>query len=144
MALGATVLFAATVAGAVVGTPLGLKTWRNRLAGVAQSSAPLVRAIRACQRDVGVPPSDLADLVPRYLDAVPGTGLSGMVGGANWLYKRAPFLADTEKHRYGGNGWVLEVQTGMRGRGYLEMIYLPDQKYAAKVTRVGEWAMVPW
>jgi hypothetical protein len=143
-ALGAMVLFASIVAGAAVGTPLGLRTWETRLAGVARSGAPLVEAIQAFQREAGVPPMNLADLVPRYLEAVPDTGLSGMGGGATWLYRTAPFLVDTEKRRFGGNAWVLEVQTGTRGRGYLEMIYLPDQKYPAKVTRVGGWAITPW
>ncbi|HEY9172605.1 MAG TPA: hypothetical protein VI136_10010 [Verrucomicrobiae bacterium] len=48
---------------------------RNAYAAVAQRSRPLIQAINAFTKECDHPPETLEQLVPRFIEAVPGTGM---------------------------------------------------------------------
>ncbi len=65
----------AVAAGTAVGMWLGPIHKIERIRQVATSDMPLVPAIHAFERDQGRPPENLTELVPRYIPAIPFTGM---------------------------------------------------------------------
>ncbi|MBI5834521.1 MAG: hypothetical protein HZB16_19660, partial [Armatimonadetes bacterium] len=88
-----------------------------RLDDLGRRSQPLIDAVRAYERDYGEPPATLADLVPKYLPAVPRTGLIGYPDyqydpgvGQQWRYDLADGAGQlVVSRRHGGRYWVEAV-----------------------------------
>lgn len=136
------VVCAAIFGGMVAGVRLGSALWRARVRRVPVRGSDLVRAIRAHERETQAPPARLADLVPRYLAAIPATGVPD-----DWHYQTGPFRGRGDVYGYGDNAWVLNVYTGRRGTGFRKAMYLPDQRYPTRYgieERIGEWAILPY
>ena len=96
----------------------------------------LVAAIDAFERENGRPPDALEDLVPRHLPAIPPTGCGGH---PEWFYNRAPYSGHPSDDVYGSNRWVLALFVGGRPMGMYRVLYLPDRRYPATFTRIGDW-----
>jgi hypothetical protein len=129
----------AVIAGTAVGMYLGPIHKMERVRQAAASAMPLVRAIQAFERDHGRPPEGLTELVPRYIAAIPSTGMRGY---SEWDYVRGP-----DARAYGDNSWVLRVHTGGPGINFDQLMYFPNQQYpefghGGWIERVGEWAYV--
>ena len=108
------------------------------MGAMADRSAILTSAIERYERDNGVAPAALEDLVPGYLAEVPSTGMMA--------YSQYRYLAgdETEK-QYQGNPWVLRVYTPSGGINFDEMLYFPNQNYPKQgyggtLELVGDWA----
>jgi MFS family permease len=99
---------------------------------LADRSMSVVEAIRRCERDTGSPPATLADLVPRYLPSVPGTGMSKY---PHYDYARASDTCPV------GNDWGITMFVG-DGLAFDIFYYCPLQNYPSRnSTRIiGEWA----
>jgi hypothetical protein len=116
-----------------------VRGWHDRvlhLRRAVDASRPLTQAVHDFERIVGRPPGELSALVPRYLPAVPPTGMGGY---AEWIYVVGPAA-------YEGNNWDLRVRTGI-GLNFDQLVYLPNQRYPAsccggELQRVGTWAYV--
>ena len=137
-AAGRVLLFAGAIAlGSILGLGSGPRLRMKRIANVVAAARPLTQAIHAFEKQTGKPPTTLSDLVPRYLAAVPPTGMGGY---PEWEYTS---LAN----QYEGNPWVLIVETGGPGINFDQLMYFPNQRYPAigyggDLERVGEWAYV--
>lgn len=110
---------------------------------LAERSAPLVEAIHRFEADTGAPPRELADLVPKYLSAVPGTGMTG--------YPEYTYESEDDPEYYRDywleNPWVLRVNTSLGMLNWDMFLYLPRQNYpergfGGRLERVGDWAYV--
>lgn len=121
--------------GFVVAMRVGQKERLAAFPAIAERSRPLVDAIERYLRDNGVPPPSLEALVPRYLSAVPDTGMRA--------YPRYEYEIDPEY--WHGNPWVLYIKTPNIGLNFDRFIYLPLQNYDAFANirafeRMGDWA----
>jgi hypothetical protein len=96
---------------------------------LADRSTSLVEAISKYKQDVGSPPTILADLVPRYLSNVPGTGMSRY---PSYDYAKASDMCPV------GNDWGITIFVGAFDIFY----YCPLQNYPSRnSTRIiGDWA----
>lgn len=128
------VLVASTFGGATVGQHVRMRG----MGAMADRSAILTSAIERYERDNGVAPAALEDLVPGYLAEVPSTGMMA--------YSQYRYLAgdETEK-QYQGNPWILRVYTPSGGINFDEMLYFPNQNYPKQgyggtLELVGDWA----
>lgn len=104
---------------------------------LAVRSRPLVRAIHEFEKERGAPPQALTELVPRYLAAVPGTGLAA--------YPDFELLSGEKAAGHEGNPWVLSVRTPSGGINFDGLYYYPKQNYPERKggdwwERVEEWA----
>jgi hypothetical protein len=136
-ALQALLLCAAVSAGGVGGCAVGRSHRMTLIARAADAASPLTDAIHSFEGDQGRPPALLSDLVPRYLRAIPSTGMGGY---SEWQY--VPDAAS-----YEGNSWVLLVHTGGPGLNWDQLMYFPNRRYPAtghggELERVGDWAYV--
>ena len=128
------VLIAASWGGNHLGNRLRMKAF----AGLAERSRPLVEAIEAYAADRGEPPDKLEDLVPKYLPAVPGTGMR--------VYPKYEYIKkdDPEKWYYRDNPWVITVQTPSGGINWDEFLYFPHRDYlqygGGSMELLGDWA----
>ena len=116
-----------------LGNSLRMSGFRN----LAQRSKPLIEAIHKYEADQGRPPKILDNLAPKYLKAIPQTGMDA--------YPKFDYIFGREKD-YDGNPWVLCVHVGY-GLGFDEFLYLPRQNYPKKgyggrLERVEDWAYV--
>jgi hypothetical protein len=73
----------------------------RRLKSIEERARPLVAAIDAFDAERGCPPTSLADLVPKFLDGIPGTGSLGLPG---FGYQYVSCLTQPR--------WKLTVSTG--------------------------------
>jgi hypothetical protein len=96
---------------------------------IADSSEPLIAAIDAYTRDQGTPPEDLAELIPEYLDEIPGTGLAA--------YPRYYYFWSESKGR-----WRLAVSV-CSGFEWGHVAYMPEQDHYERWQRIGDWVFVP-
>jgi hypothetical protein len=130
------VLVASTFAGAIVGQHVRMRG----MGAMADRSAALTSAIERYERDNGVAPAALEDLVPGYLAEVPSTGMMA--------YSRYRYLAGhAAEKQYQGNPWVLRVYTPSGGINFDTMLYFPNQNYPKQgyggtLELVGDWAYV--
>ncbi len=132
--IASVVLFYAVFAGARVGMRVRMSIFR----GAAERNAPLVQAIRAYETRYRKPPPKLADLVPEFLPAVPGTGMAA--------YPQYKYYAGDNAARYDGNPWVLVVRVAY-GLNFDQFLYFPLQNYpeggyGGSLERIGDWAYV--
>lgn len=115
-----------------VGSHVRMCGFRN----LAGRSVPLVEAIKKFETDQGRPPSTLEELVPKYLAAVPKTGMGA--------YLEYAYLVGEEAQCYEGNPWVLIVHTP---RGYSSDMFVyfpngnyPEYAYSSHLERIEDWA----
>jgi len=106
---------------------------------LAERSTPLVQAIHRFDKENGRPPASLDDLVPRYLPAIPSTGMGA--------YPRYEYVAGNEaKQRY-ANPWALYIHTSINFANFDMFLYFPNQDYPSEgyggiLERVRDWAYV--
>ena len=107
-----------------------LHQWRlRRFERALASSGTLIAAIRSFEQAERRSPFALAELVPRYLPAVPGTGMGG--------YPRYEYLRRPE------NGdWGLSIPVGSIPMDWTALEYDPRGEYPPYSTRLGRWAYV--
>jgi hypothetical protein len=106
------------------------KNIRNRaMLAVAVRSEHLVKQIETYRKDNDQLPQSLADLVPKYLETVPDTGLAG--------YPEYEYNADTDN-------FSLSIQTGRLGE--FDCFYYdpdpPSNVSESNKTRLGDWIYV--
>lgn len=124
--------------------------WQQRLVELAYTqrrAAPVIAAIRAHEREHGRPPADLADLVPRYLRAIPEVG---PVGRGTWTYSADPSCWGIGRLGAGRSRWLLQVRVraDFDPRNPFSLgdtfVYLPAGDYPREgfggiLDRVGDW-----
>lgn len=129
------------LAGCLVAAPTivlaGPVTGRCRsfaFARLAERSEPLVAAILAYKARHGAAPAELRDLVPEFLDAVPGTGMPSY---PLYEYECVESLAD------GQRAWRLWVDCSVGPLDFDEFRYCPagdpDPYDDDPYTRHGDW-----
>lgn len=106
---------------------------------LAERSSTLVTAIQNYHRIKGTPPSTLDDLVPDFLEAIPGTGMAA--------YPVYEYFAGDLAHSHDQNPWILLVNTPCGGINFDEFLYFPLQNYPQRgyggwLQRVRDWAYV--
>ena len=115
---------------------IGGLRWRfeicqTNLVRVTGRAQPLVDAITAFQADHGRPPAALDDLVPKYIDRIPKTGI-GMYPEFRYWTGRA--------NQHHGNEWVLSASPPCVVFGFDSFYYYPRQNYAeAGFGEIGNW-----
>jgi len=116
---------------------LSIHVRMNGFLQLAQRSQPLVAAINKFVEEEGRPPSELEELVPRYLPNVPKTGMPA--------YPKYEY--STKSDQWHGNPWVLIVNCPI-GLSKLDMfLYFPKQNYpltgySGFLKKIGTWAYV--
>jgi len=124
----------------IAGIRLGYITRMAGMRSFAQRSQPLISAIKRFEKDQSIPPKKLQDLVPKYLAAVPTTGMMA--------YPRFEYHTGVEaQKKYAGNPWVLSVRTPSGGINFDQILYFPMQNYpmhgySGSLERVADWAYV--
>jgi hypothetical protein len=100
----------------------------ERAAGRAD---PLISAIRDYERQQGVPPASLGELVPKYLPALPDTGVA-----ATPHFEYAIAKAET-----GMRTWYLAIDLTPLGFMNLDtFVYDPDGYFGTASKSVGRWS----
>ena len=101
-----------------------------------QRAEPLIAGIEQYVREHGAPPSDLKELVPRYIPELP---------------ERVPSLYIVDGaaafEQYGGNEWALFAMVSTGFINWDKFIYYPNQLYpefghGGSIQRIGRWAYV--
>ena len=138
-ALGSLAASAAVLLSLYLGSNLGSRVRMAAFQRLAERSASLVQAVRSYEVQHGTPPPDLAALVPKFLPAIPGTGLAA--------YPSYEYLAGEKAARFDGNPWVLVVSTPSGGINFDTFMYFPLQNYpetgyGGSLERVLDWAYV--
>ena len=110
---------------------LTVKIRHEAFVGVANRGAPLVEAIRRYEKENGEQPSKLDDLVPRYLQDIPGTGLRGYPEFVYWQARQGE--------------WLLEMRCRSGLKSSEKLVYRPSGEYPRKVfgaeaVPIGAWA----
>lgn len=123
------------LAPAMFGWPLE----RIGFAHVAWNAAPLVDAIDRYTRDHGAPPDHLEALVPRYLSAVPWTGLVA--------FRSFEYDVCEPRRCAGDTPWELRVLVSRGMINWDVLVYwptheYPEQMHGGVVQRMGDWAYV--
>jgi hypothetical protein len=104
---------------------------------VVNSLAPLPQAIRAYSTDTGHPPPALSALVPRYLTALPPTGLGAY---RDFQYRVGATAPPSEP-------WALLIPISQGILNWDLLLYLPSGRYPSQgwggsLERFGDWAYV--
>jgi len=120
-------------------TPVILEVRPRAFRQLANHSTPLVEAIRAYERDRGAPPTDLRQLVPGYLGAVPGTGMAAC---PDYVYTRGEVA-----RKISGCEWMLEVPCSSGILNWDVFVYFPSGEYPDRgwggwLEPIGDWAYV--
>ncbi|HUT13656.1 MAG TPA: hypothetical protein VMY42_24425 [Thermoguttaceae bacterium] len=129
------------VAGSFLGGKIGIILRMDAFEQLAARSSPLVAAIDQFVVDQGRPPNDLTELVPKYLPAVPSTGMGG--------YPEYEYLVGSRAEEYAGNPWALLVRAWGPGINFDEFMYFPKQNYreylygGGPIERIGDWGYLP-
>lgn len=123
----------------VAGSLWGRSIRMREMAALARRSRPLVEAIEQYEDDHRQPPELLSSLTPRYLAEPPTTGMAA--------YPTYLYLNGAEAERFGGNDWVLIVDTPISLLGFDRLMYFPNQEYPANgyggsLQRLEDWAYV--
>jgi hypothetical protein len=99
---------------------------------MAERTKPLIAAIKKFEQQEGRAPNGLEELVPKYLFAVPWTGI-----GAYPKYQYEKLEKDTDP-------WELRVDCGQGLLNWDEFYYRPSEKYGKRyggwVEPMGTWA----
>ena len=124
----------------VAGGMLEHHVWSAGWEAFSERSQPLIAAIKKYERDQGMPPERLADLVPDYLSVLPYTGMRAC---SEYQYETGP---DT-REGFNENPWVLRISPPVFGVGFDLVLYFPNQNYpehgyGGSLERVGDWAYV--
>lgn len=123
-------------AGLVAGLKVGWIARGALFARLANTAQPLVVAIERFRAETGRSPSDLAELVPRYIGEVPPTGMIGY----------GPFEYREQSEHPQAAGYELRVPCGS-GMNWDVFVYwssgdYPKLMYGGGVERMGGWAYV--
>ena len=107
---------------------------------LSERSAPLIEAIERYSTKYGEPPAKLDQLVPEFLEKVPGTGMRLC---PEYYYERL----DGQKEAHYGNPWRIRLDVGQGFLNFDTFIYLPNQNYhnagyVEWVQRIGDWGYV--
>ena len=94
------------------------------LSQMAERSKPLIAAIKRFEIEKGSAPQGLEELVPKYISAIPATGIGAY---PEYRYQRLENDVDT---------WELRVDCGVGLLNWDEFFYRPSKKYGK---RVGGW-----
>jgi hypothetical protein len=121
----------------LLGINLGERVRHDAFVQLAARSALLVQAVRDFEAKQGHPPTQLDELIPAFLPALPGTGLCAYPGYA--------YFQGAEAKRFADNPWVLLVPVG--SMDFDKFLYLPRQNYpdhgfGGTLERMGDWAYV--
>jgi hypothetical protein len=100
---------------------------------LAERSMIVVHAIERYEAECGTPPNRLDELVPKYLNVVPKTGLDA--------YPEYELMTGSAAAYYENNPWVLLVSTSSGGINFDVLAYFPRQNYPA-VGQSGWWEPV--
>lgn len=135
MVLGSIILVIVTFYAVRFGSEIRMKAFEN----LARRSRPLVSAIKQFESNYGRPPERLEQLVPEFMEQIPGTGIGAY---PNYEYK-----VITDKRYYEGNSWVLVVSTPSGVLNWDTFMYLPNQNYPQSgyggvLERIDDWAYV--
>jgi len=116
----------------IQGMGLANKAENEAFERFAAETEPLIVAIKAYERQHGVPPERLEQLVPAFLPAIPDAGLSA---APRWRYSQ-------NRQADGSTEWRLAVVVAMLG----EIIYVPDPGCGSRGAKVtgGTWCYWPW
>jgi hypothetical protein len=113
------------------GMKLGRHIRNDQLFETMERAQPLIDAISAYQADHSRPPATLDELVPKYLDRIPETGIGA------WPAFRY-FANHPDRHH--GNPWVLIVIPPNLIMGFDSFAYVPRRNYSeAGYTPMGTW-----
>jgi hypothetical protein len=103
----------------------------TNLIRVTERGEPLIDAIRTYQAEQGRPPAVLDELVPKYIDRVPETGIGAWPEFRYWV-------GHPERHH--GNEWVLVATPPNLPMGFDSLYYHPRQNYSdAGYGPIGTW-----
>ena len=102
---------------------------------LADRSARLVTAIEMYARDIGNPPKALSDLVPRYLDEIPRTGMPAY---PQYAYQTGPGYCEKD------SPWSVSIIAG-DVLNWDVFFYCPNNDYSSDiggnpVELIGDWA----
>jgi len=122
---------AAFVGSCIGGIKLGAHIRNEQLLDVTERARPLIDAISAYQADHGRPPATLDELVPKYLDRIPETGI-----GARPTFH----YVTNHPGPLHGNPWVLGATPPTPIMGFDSFHYFPRQNYSeAGYVPMGDW-----
>lgn len=113
---------------------IGVSTfvYRYGFEQMAERTKPLIAAIRKFEKEEGRAPAELKELVPKYIAAVPSTGI-----GAYPEYRYEKLEKDSDP-------WELRVDCSRGPLNWDEFYYRPSEKYGKRyggwVEPMGTWA----
>jgi hypothetical protein len=119
---------------------IGSKVRTGGFERLAERSRPLISAVRRFEAENERPPASLNELVPRYLAAIPNTGMAA--------YPAYEYVTgDTALKHYHGNPWAVWVDTPSGGINWDIFLYYPRQNYPQRghggsLESVNDWAYV--
>lgn len=105
---------------------------QEQLTLVAENSKPLIAAINRYQKEIGSPPQQLSDLVPRYLKLIPNSGVCN----------NQPFEYSTDS----GPLWQLNFRLPINGFDPDEFCYFPGiepKDYSKRGKNINGWLYYP-
>jgi hypothetical protein len=102
---------------------------------LGEAARPIIQAISRFERERGAVPTNLRELVPAYLPALPA-----------WSTRLKYYAAGQSHVPLYDNPWILKVEAGF-GLGFDSFVYFPTQKYPSSLfggdpERVGAWVYV--
>ena len=123
----------------IAGLRLGAQIRKQGLIDLARRSRPLVASLHRYEVDHGRPAESLDQLVPKYLPAVPGTGIAA--------YPEYKYTAAPKRNSKSPAAWELVVSTPNGMMNWDCFVYLsdrnyPDAGYGGVLEPIEEWAYV--
>jgi hypothetical protein len=119
---------------------IGSKVRTRGFERLAERSRPLISAVRRFEVQNKRPPASLDELFPKYLAAIPNTGMAAY---PNYEY----VTGDKALENYDGNPWAVWVDTPSGGINWDIFLYYPKQNYPQRghggsLERIKDWAYV--
>jgi hypothetical protein len=115
------------------GVGLGLRAGicSSNVDRVIERGQPLADAITAYHAEHGHPPVTLDELVPKYIDRIPETGIGSLPNFSYWV---------VNPEEWHGNKWVLMFTPPNLPLGFRRYCYLPRRNYTeAGYGSLGDW-----